>query len=499
MAGSNGSNVDAERTDVLIIGAGISGLGAAYRIREKNPDVTYTILERRPRLGGTWDLFQYPGIRSDSDIFTLSFPWEPWTRKEMIADGEHIWQYLADTARKHGIDEHIRFNTAVHSADWDWATDTWTIHAEENGTATVFTARFLVFASGYYDYDEPYVPSFPGIENFTGEVIHPQHWPRGFDYRGKRVVVIGSGATAVSMIPALTEDAAHVTMLQRTPSYMFSVSPVMPAINAIRRMLPPRAGHWVARWLLALFGSLIWLVARTAPGLSKRLLRRIASRTLPDADIDTHFTPPYNPWDQRLCFILDSDLYKAVAAGDVEMVTDHIDHFDGDGIVLASGRRLDADVVVTATGLQLRALGGITVSVGGEKVAPNERFIYRRYMLDDVPNAAWSLGYTNASWTLGADLTARSVADLLAFMRSHGYTHAYPHLGNTVMSEQPAFNLQAGYVQRGADALPRSGTRRPWKLTHSYLGDVLIHRFGSSDNSMVFGRAGAPALESAGR
>ena len=280
---------------------------------------------------------------------------------------------------------------------------------------------------------------------------------------------------------------------------MFSVSPVMPAINAIRRMLPPRAGHWVARWLLALFGSLIWLVARTAPGLSKRLLRRIASRTLPDADIDTHFTPPYNPWDQRLCFILDSDLYKAVAAGDVEMVTDHIDHFDGDGIVLASGRRLDADVVVTATGLQLQALGGITVSVGGEKVAPNERFIYRRYMLDDVPNAAWSLGYTNASWTLGADLTARSVADLLAFMRSHGYTHAYPHLGNTVMSEQPAFNLQAGYVQRGADALPRSGTRRPWKLTHSYLGDVLIHRFGSSDNSMVFGRAGAPALESAGR
>ncbi|BBX51164.1 hypothetical protein GCM10009645_44940 [Mycolicibacterium poriferae] len=356
----------------------------------------------------------------------------------------------------------------------------------------------MVFASGYYDYDEPYVPSFAGMEDFTGEVIHPQHWPRGLDYAGKRVVVIGSGATAVSMIPALTERAAHVTMLQRTPSYMFSVSRVVPPINAIRRLLPARAGAWVARWILALFGSLIWLVSRTAPGLAKRLLRRTASRALPPGyAVDTHFKPPYNPWDQRLCFILDSDLYKAVAAGDVEVVTDHIDHFDRDGIVLASGRRVDADVVVTATGLQLQALGGVAVSVDGEKVAPNERFIYRRHMLEDVPNAAWSLGYTNASWTLGADLTARSVANLLAYMRSRGYTYAYPHLGDAHMPEQPAFNLQAGYVLRGADALPRSGTRRPWMLTHSYVRDVLSHRLGDSDRSLVFGRAGTSQSRSA--
>jgi cation diffusion facilitator CzcD-associated flavoprotein CzcO len=490
--------LDAEHADVIIIGAGISGIDAAYRIREKNPDLTYLILERRERLGGTWDLFQYPGIRSDSDIFTLSFPWEPWKREEMIADGGQIWQYLADTAHKHGIDDHIRFNTLVQSADWDWTTHTWTLRADRGGTTTVYTTGFVVFASGYYDYDEPYVPSFAGLEDFTGEVIHPQHWPRGLDYAGKRVVVIGSGATAVSMIPALTERAAHVTMLQRTPSYMFSVSRVVPPINAIRRLLPARAGAWVARWILALFGSLIWLVSRTAPGLAKRLLRRTASRALPPGyAVDTHFKPPYNPWDQRLCFILDSDLYKAVAAGDVEVVTDHIDHFDRDGIVLASGRRVDADVVVTATGLQLQALGGVAVSVDGEKVAPNERFIYRRHMLEDVPNAAWSLGYTNASWTLGADLTARSVANLLAYMRSRGYTYAYPHLGDAHMPEQPAFNLQAGYVLRGADALPRSGTRRPWMLTHSYVRDVLSHRLGDSDRSLVFGRAGTSQSRSA--
>ena len=483
----------AERVDVLIVGAGLSGIGAAYRIREKNPDLTYTILERRERLGGTWDLFRYPGIRSDSDIFTLSFPWEPWTRREMIADGGDIWQYMADTAHKHGIDTHIRFNTLVRSADWDSSTDMWTVHADEDGTGRVYTARFIVFASGYYNYDEPYLPAFSGLEDFAGDVIHPQHWPEGFDYSGKRILVIGSGATAVSMVPALTAKAAHVTMLQRTPSYMFSVSRVMPAVNLIRRVLPPRVGHWLSRWLLAMFGALIWLVARAAPEFSKRVLRRTAQRALPPGyAIDTHFKPPYNPWDQRLCFILDSDLYKAVGSGAVEMVTDHIDHFDAGGVVLASGRRIDADVVVTATGLQLQALGGIAVSVDGEKVAPNERFIYRRHLLDDIPNAAWCVGYTNASWTLGADLTARSVADLLAYMRTHGYTHAYPHLGSTHMPEQPAFNLQAGYVLRGVDALPKSGTRRPWMLTHNYLRDAMAHRFDDIGDSMVFGRAPAP-------
>jgi cation diffusion facilitator CzcD-associated flavoprotein CzcO len=486
-------------SDVLIIGAGFSGIGAAYRIHEKNPSLSYTILERRERLGGTWDLFRYPGIRSDSDIFTLCFPWEPWTRPEMIADGEHIWQYIADTARKHGIDEHIRFNTRVVSADWDSTTDMWTVHVEDDSGPTTCQARFLFFGTGYYDYDEPYAPTFPGIESFGGEVVHPQHWPEGFDYTGKRLVVIGSGATAVSMIPSLAENAGHVTMLQRTPSYMMSATKVEPTANAIRKALPLRLAHWIVRWRNSLFGSVMWLVARKAPEFSKRFLRGIAERNLPDGyDIDTHFNPPYNPWDQRLCFIVGADLYKSIASGDVEMVTGQIDHIDAMGIVLRSGRHLDADVIITATGIQLQALGGITLSIDGEKLDPHDRFVFRRHLLERVPNAVWCFGYTNASWTLGADLTARSAAKLLAYMGSRGYTHAYPRLADSSMSEQPLFNLQSGYVLRSQDVLPKSGVRRPWAMTHNYLRDALGHRFQSVEDSMVFGRA-ATASASLGR
>ncbi|MGX9790409.1 flavin-containing monooxygenase [Mycobacterium sp. MMS18-G62] len=481
-----------EFSDVLIIGAGISGIGAAYRIREKNPHLSYTILERRAQLGGTWDLFRYPGIRSDSDIFTLCFPWEPWTRPEMIADGEHIWQYLADTAHKYGIDEHIRFNTYVRSADWDSGTDTWTVQTEQDGVPKTYRGRFLFFGTGYYSYDEPYDPMFPGIEDFTGDVVHPQHWPEDFDYTGKRLVVIGSGATAVSMIPSLTDKAAHVTMLQRTPSYMLSAAKVEPTANLTRKLLPLPVAHWIVRWRNAFVGSLIWAVARKAPEFSKRLLRRMAERNLPAGyDIETHFTPPYNPWDQRLCIIVGADLYKAISDGEVEVVTDHIDHMDATGIMLKSGRHLDADVIITATGLQLQGLGGVEISIDGEKISPHDRFIYRRHLLEDVPNAAWCIGYTNASWTLGADLTARSVAKLLAYMDSHGYTHAYPHLGKRRMGEQPAFNLSAGYVLRSPNALPKSGTRRPWALTHNFMRDVIGRPFEAIDDSMVFGRAPA--------
>jgi cation diffusion facilitator CzcD-associated flavoprotein CzcO len=479
-----------EYSDVLIIGAGISGIGAAYRIHERNPGLRYTILERRARVGGTWDLFRYPGIRSDSDIYTLCFPWEPWTRPEMIADGEQIWQYLDDTARKHAIDKHIQFNTYVRSADWDSNTDTWTVQTEQNGNPKIYRSRFLFFGTGYYNYDEPYRPEFPGIEEFEGEVVHPQHWPQDLDYTGKRIVVIGSGATAVSLIPSLTDKAASVTMLQRTPSYMISATKVEPTALAIRKVLPPKVAHWIVRWRNAIIGALLWLIARRAPEFSKRMLRRIAERNLPEGyDIDTHFNPPYNPWDQRLCFIIGADLYKEIAQGRVEMVTDHIDHMDADGIVLKSGRRIDADVIVTATGLQLQSLGGATISVDGEKIDPHERFLYRRHMLEDVPNAAWCVGYTNASWTLGADLTAQSFAKLLAHMTSHGYTHAYPHLGNVNMPEQPAFNLESGYVKRGLHALPKSGTRRPWVISHNFVRDALGHRFAAADESMVFGRA----------
>jgi cation diffusion facilitator CzcD-associated flavoprotein CzcO len=478
----------AEYFDVVIIGAGISGIGAAYRIQEQNPHLSYAMLERRERLGGTWDLFRYPGVRSDSDIFTLSFPWEPWPYEDAIADGEHIWQYLADTAHKHHMAEHIRFNTYVRSADWDSATDTWTIRAEQNGVDKTFQCGFLFCATGYYNYDNPYTPDFHGIENFTGQVAHPQHWPESLDYTGKRVVVIGSGATAISLIPALTEKAGHVTMLQRSPTYLYSSRQVDPLSNVLRKVLPRKLAHWAIKWRFALFYVLTYQFAQKAPGLMKRYLRRTAKNNLPEGfDIDTHFKPRYNPWDQRLCLILDADVYKTIADGLTEVVTDHIDHFDATGIMLKSGRHIDADIVVTATGLELQALGGITVSIDGEKVNPHDRYVYKGHLLEDVPNLAWCIGYTNASWTLRADLTAQSVAKLLAHMKSHGYTHAYPHMGETKMEEKPTFDLQSGYVLRSLDVLPKSGTHRPWNVRHNYFLDSLDHRFDRIEESMVFG------------
>ncbi|WP_319457459.1 MULTISPECIES: NAD(P)/FAD-dependent oxidoreductase [unclassified Mycobacterium] len=485
-----------EYSDVLIIGAGISGLGAAYRIHERNPQLSYTILERRERIGGTWDLFRYPGIRSDSDIFTLSFSYEPWTRPENLADGQHIREYLTETARKNGIDSHIRFNTHVQSVDWDSTTDTWTVRATRDGVETLHRGRFLFFGTGYYNYDAPYTPEFPGLENFTGQVIHPQYWPESFDYADKKLVVIGSGATAISMIPSLTKTAAHVTMLQRSPTYLMSVAKINPALDVARKVLPRKVSHAIARAYFKFVTVGSYAFARKAPETFKKVARATALRHLPaDYDVDTHFKPRYNPWDQRLCVILGGDFYEEIKQGRVEVVTDQIDHMDATGIVLKSGGHLEADVIVTATGLQLQALGGVAVSVDGAEIKPTERFAYKEYLLEDVPNMAWCIGYTNASWTLRADMTARAVAKLLEFMGSHGYTHAYPHLGDTPMPEKPTFDLQSGYVQRALHALPKSGVRRPWKVRHNYVLDVIDHRFDRIEESMVFGRVQAQAVK----
>jgi cation diffusion facilitator CzcD-associated flavoprotein CzcO len=489
---------EAEFSDVLIVGAGISGIGAAYRIHEKNPKLSYTVLERRERIGGTWDLFRYPGIRSDSDIFTLSFPFEPWTRDENIADGPDIREYLTQTARKHGIDKHIRFNTRVLSADWDSSTDTWTVQTEVDGEPKSFRGRFLFFGTGYYNYDEPYRPEFPGIEEFKGDVVHPQFWPESLDYTGKRVVVIGSGATAVSLLPSLTEKARHVTMLQRSPTYLLSKPRINTVIQAIRKVLPLRAANRVVRLYNTALTVLLYVLSRKAPRHVKRMLRNGAEEALPAGyPVDVHFKPRYNPWDQRMCLILDNDLYTAVGGDRAEMVTDHIDHMDADGIVLRSGERIDADVIVTATGLQLQALGGVALSIDGAEVKPQDRFVYKEHLLEDVPNAAWCVGYINASWTLRADLTARAVAKLLAYMDSHGYTHAYPHLGDVPMPEKPAWNINAGYVQRALHALPKSGTHRPWNVRHNYVLDAIDHRFDRIEESMVFGRAPVKSAQSA--
>jgi cation diffusion facilitator CzcD-associated flavoprotein CzcO len=479
-----------EYSDVLIIGAGISGIGAAYRIHQKNPKLSYTVLERRARIGGTWDLFRYPGIRSDSDIFTLSYPYEPWTRPENVADGDDIREYLTRTARKYGIDDHIRFKTRVLSADWDSTTDTWTVDTESDGQSKTYRGRFLFFATGYYDYDEPYRPEFPGIEQFSGDLVHPQHWPESLEYRGRRVAVIGSGATAVSMIPSLTEKAAHVTMVQRSPTYMLSMPRIHPVVQAIRKVLPLRPAHAVVRLYNTFFTVLTYVVARKAPKFSRWLIRAMAKQSLPEGyPVDIHFKPRYDPWDQRLCLILDNDLYTAVGDGRVDVVTDSIDHIDASGIVLNSGQRVDADVIITATGLQLQALGGVAVSIDGAEIKPQDRFVYKEHMLEDVPNMAWCVGYINASWTLRADLTARSVAKLLTYMESHGHTHAYPHLGDKPMQEKPAWNINAGYVQRAAHVLPKSGTHRPWNVRHNYVLDAIDHRLDRIEESMVFGRA----------
>ncbi len=489
---------EGEYSDVLIIGAGISGIGAAYRIHEKNPNLSYTVLERRERIGGTWDLNRYPGIRSDSDIFTLSYPFEPWTRPEYVADGADIREYLTATARKYGIDKHIRFNTRVLSADWDSGTDTWTVQTEVDGESKSYRGRFVFFGSGYYNYDEPYRPDFPGIDQFSGEVVHPQFWPEDLDYSGKKLVVIGSGATAVSMIPSLTEKASHVTMLQRSPSYLLSTPRINPVVQAFRKVLPSRAADAAIRLFAKTFTVLIYAVARGAPRFSKRYIRSNAKRNLPkDYPVDVHFKPRYDPWDQRLCVMVDNDFYEVVGDGRVDVVTDHIDHIDADGVVLRSGKRIDADVIITATGIQLQALGGVALSIDGAEVKPQDRFVYKEHLLEDVPNAAWCVGYINASWTLRADLTARAVARLLAYMGSHGYTHAYPHLGDVPMQEKPAWNINAGYVQRALHALPKSGTRRPWNVRHNYVLDAIDHRFDRIEESMVFGRVDAKATQSA--
>lgn len=479
-----------ENVDVIIVGAGISGIGAAYRIHQYNPALRYVILERRAQIGGTWDLFRYPGVRSDSSIFSLSFPWEPWTRKETVADGTDIREYLAQTAHKYGIDAHVRFGSHVQSADWDCATDTWTVRAIEDGTEQSYRARFVFFGSGYYSYDQGYTPDFPGLETFAGTLVHPQFWPEDLDYAGKRVVVIGSGATAITLVPALARDAAKVTMLQRSPTYVIKSPRISAATELVRKVLPHRSSHAFAKWFAALVEGALWLVARKFPGTMKSLIRRKAVANLPAGyPVDIHFNPSYAPWDQRLCLDADGDLFGAISSGRVEVVTDHIDRFDATGIALRSGGHIEADIVVTATGLQLQALGGVTISLDGTEIEPQDRFIYKAHMLEEVPNLAWCVGYTNASWTLRADITAVQVAKLLSYMTSHGYTHAYPHLGARPPAEKPAWDIQAGYVARSPHALPKSGTKRPWNVRQNYFADAIDHRFDRIDEQMVFGRA----------
>ena len=471
-----------EHLDVLIVGAGLSGIGAAHHLQTSCPWARYAILEARGAIGGTWDLFRYPGIRSDSDMYTLGYPFRPWTGEKAIADGGSILQYIRDTAAESGIDDQIRFHHRITSADWSTADARWTITAErtDTGETVVLTCGFLFSCTGYYRYDHGYQPDFAGTDRFAGTIVHPQDWPTDLDVSGRRIVVIGSGATAVTLVPALAESAAHVTMLQRSPSYVASVPSINPAAQLLRRVLPDRWSGSIVRWMMALGTQALFQLSRRRPGLMKRMLRKGIERELPEGyDIDTHFTPRYDPWDQRLCAVADGDLFAAIRSGAASVVTDYIETFTETGLRLASGDELEADVVVTATGLEVLFLGDIRVSVDGAAVDLPSRLTYKGMMLEGVPNLALAFGYTNASWTLKADLTCDYVCRLLNLMRDRGVEQCTPRNRDGAVPQGSMLGLSSGYVQRSVDRLPKQGSRDPWQVHQSYLRDWRITKRGA--------------------
>ncbi|MEV4660069.1 NAD(P)/FAD-dependent oxidoreductase [Micromonospora sp. NPDC049301] len=482
-----------DHVDVLIVGAGLSGIGAACHLRRDCPDKTYAVLEARDAIGGTWDLFRYPGVRSDSDMFTLGYSFKPWTDPKAIADGPAIREYVRETAREYDVQRHIRFSHRVLRAEWDSGTARWTVHAQRTDTAetTTLTCSFLFACAGYYRYDEGYTPPLPGVEAYAGRLVHPQHWPDDLDHTGKRVVVVGSGATAVTLVPAMAERAAHVTMIQRSPTYVMALPSRDVLADALRRWLPAKAAYPVVRWKNVLLSTLNFQLSRRAPGLVKRLLRRAATGRLPVGyDVDRHFSPRYDPWDQRLCVVPDGDLFTALHQGRVSVVTDTIDTFTTHGVRLASGEEVPADIVVTATGLNLLALGGMTISVDGAEVDLAGTVAYKGMMLSGVPNFALTIGYTNASWTLKADLVARYVCRLLRHLDRTGQQVVTP-LPPPDDERVPLIDLRSGYVLRSLDALPKQGARAPWRLYQNYARDVLLMRHGRlTDQGVRFSRAG---------
>ena len=460
-----------EHVDVLIVGAGLSGIGAACRLRTEHPGRSVAILEARESSGGTWDLFRYPGIRSDSDMFTFGFKWRPWPGDVALASGSSILEYLRTVAEEYGVDELIRYRHRVVSASWDSETNLWTVEAVHDGRPVRLTTSFLWGCGGYYDYDQGFSPEFPGQDDFRGTIVHPQHWPDDLDYTGKKVVVIGSGATAVTLVPAMAEDAAHVTMLQRSPSYILSLPGRDPLATRLRR-LPSRLRYPIVRWKSILLAIAVFQLAQRRPQKMRDFIRKGTARQLPPGvDVDVHFNPAYDPWDQRLCFVPDGDLFKALRKGTASIVTDHIDTFTETGIRLRSGEEIEADVIVTATGLTLKAMGGVELSVDGAEVKMQDTLTYKALMLSDVPNFVFTIGYTNASWTLKADLVADFVCRLLRFMDQRGVRRAVAPRDPSV-GEERLITFSSGYILRALDELPKQGDREPWKLRQNYLKDL---------------------------
>ncbi len=511
-----------EHVDVLVVGAGISGIGAAHQLLVDTPGKSFVVLEARDDVGGTWDLFRYPGIRSDSDLFTFGFAFRPWRSDVAIASGEAIREYLNETVDAEGIRPHIRFRTRVERMEWSSATGRWTVHvvelgdghgdghgdahgdgagsgeaaSEGPGVRRTLTASWVFAGAGYYRYDRGYVPELPGLDDFLGEIIHPQHWPEDADLGGKRVLVIGSGATAVTLVPALAGTARHVTMLQRTPSYVLPLPARDPFAGVAMRLLGEDRGFVATRYKSALVQRLTWLACQRFPKQARRVIRAIQVKQLPEGyPVDVHFNPPYQPWDQRLCVVPDGDLFAAISRGEASVVTDRIRTFTPDGVQLESGEHLDADVVVTATGLSVLPFGGIETVVDGEPFVLADHVAYRGFMLDGLPNFAFAIGYTNASWTLKVSLLCEYFTRLLRHMDARGFDQVRPQLPEGEFETRPLLDFGAGYVQRAVDDLPRQGTREPWLMSMNWFADRrLIGKAELEDGHLAFSRTRAREL-----
>ncbi|QTD57089.1 flavin-containing monooxygenase [Parasphingorhabdus cellanae] len=483
--------------DNLIVGAGLSGISAAHYLQKRSPHRSFAILERRADIGGTWDLFKYPGIRSDSDMHTLGFAFKPWVGAKAIADGPDIMAYLHETVDELALREQIAFHRSVLSADYDSARAIWTL-AIQNGITSqteTWTCNFLHLCSGYYDYDEGHTPSFDGQDKFKGQIVHQQFWPQDLDYAGKRVVVIGSGATAITVVPAMAETAGHVVMLQRTPSYVVKLEAKDAFANRLRKWLPGKLAYALTRWRNVLANLVSYRLARRYPERAKKFLLKEMRKHLPREIVTQHFTPSYDPWDQRVCVVPDGDLFTAIREKRASVVSDHIAHFTEDGIMLASGEMLHADIIVLATGLKLNVFGGAKLSRDGKPIVSGDLMTYKGMMFGGVPNLAVTTGYTNSSWTLKADLVSEYIGRLMTYMDKRQYVECAPMLNDPNMDRENAINFTSGYVQRASHFLPKQGSRWPWKLAQNYALDIRQLRFGKLDDGVMQFRQRAELTE----